>query len=61
MSLTLQEEHHFRLAFRGVHCFVDTYHRGVIEGAIWCHGFQPSVKVTAFGTRLCDADMVADW
>jgi serine/threonine-protein kinase len=60
VSLTLHEEHHFRLAFRGVHCFVDTYHRGVIEGAIWCHGFQPSVKVTV-GTRLCDADMVADW
>lgn len=60
VSLTLQTERHFRLEFRGVHCFVDTYHRGVIEGAIWCHGHEPSVAVTV-GARICDADMVADW
>lgn len=60
VTLTLQKERHFRLEFRGVHCFVDTYHRGVIEGAIWCHGFEPSVQVTA-GSRICDADMIADW
>jgi uncharacterized protein (TIGR02265 family) len=60
VTLTLQTDRHFRLEFRGVHCFVDTYHRGVIEGAIWCHGFDPSVEVT-LGSRLCDANMVADW
>ena len=60
VTLTLQRERHFRLEFRGVHCFVDTYHRGVIEGAIWCYGFDPSVEVTP-GPRLCDADMVANW
>jgi uncharacterized protein (TIGR02265 family) len=60
VTLTLQTERHFRLEFRGVHCFVDTYHRGVIEGAIWCHGFDSSVAVNA-GSRLCDADMAADF
>jgi len=59
-TLTAQKERHFRLEFRGVHCFVDTYHRGVLEGAIWSHGFEPVVEVTA-GARICDADMVADW
>ena len=51
---------HLRVELRGVHCFVDTYHRGVLEGALWYHGFEPSVEVTA-GPRLCDADLVADW
>jgi uncharacterized protein (TIGR02265 family) len=60
VSLTMQTKRHFRLSFRGVHCFVDTYHRGAIEGAIWCYGFRPSVKVTA-GPMHCDADMVVDW
>ncbi len=60
VTLTSQTERHFEAEFRGVHCFVDTYHRGVIEGAIWCHGFQPSVAVTP-GVRICDADMIADW
>jgi uncharacterized protein (TIGR02265 family) len=60
VTLTAQTERHFRLEFRGVHCFVDTYHRGVLEGAIWCHGFQPSVQVTV-GPRICDAEMIADW
>jgi uncharacterized protein (TIGR02265 family) len=60
VTLTLQTVRHFCLEFRGVHCFVDTYHRGVIEGAIWCHGFEPYVAVTV-GSRISDADMVADW
>jgi uncharacterized protein (TIGR02265 family) len=51
---------HLHLDLRGVHCFVDTYHRGVLEGALWYHGFQPSVDVIA-GQRLCDAELVADW
>ena len=51
---------HLHVELRGVHCFVDTYHRGVLEGALWYHGFEPSVEVTA-GPRLCDADLVADW
>ena len=60
VTLTRQTERHFRIEFRGVHCFVDTYHRGVLEGAIWSHGFEPSLVVTP-GPRICDADMVADW
>jgi uncharacterized protein (TIGR02265 family) len=60
VTLTSHLERHFKLEFRGVYCFVDTYHRGVIEGAIWCHGFDPVVEVTA-GSRICDANMVADW
>jgi uncharacterized protein (TIGR02265 family) len=60
VTLTEQTDRHFRVEFRGVHCFVDTYHRGVLEGAIWCHGFDPTIVVTA-GARICDADMVADW
>jgi len=51
---------HLHVELRGVHCFVDTYHRGVLEGALWYHGFEPSVEVTS-GPRLCDADLVADW
>jgi len=60
VTLTAQTERHFRVEFRGVHCFVDTYHRGVLEGAIWCHGFEPSIVVTT-GPGIADADMVADW
>jgi uncharacterized protein (TIGR02265 family) len=60
VTLTLLAERHFEAEFRGVHCFLDTYHRGVIEGAIWCHGFEASVAVTA-GPRICDANMVVDW
>jgi uncharacterized protein (TIGR02265 family) len=60
VTLTSHLERHFTLEFRGVYCFVDTYHRGVIEGAIWCHGFDPVVEVTP-GSRICDANMVADW
>jgi uncharacterized protein (TIGR02265 family) len=54
------KDRHLHLELHGVHCFVDTYHRGVLEGAIWYHGFQPTVEVTP-GTRLCDAELVADW
>ena len=60
VTLTSHTERHFTLEFRGIHCFVDTYHRGVIEGAIWCHGFDPVVEVTP-GVRICDANMIADW
>jgi uncharacterized protein (TIGR02265 family) len=60
VTLTLQAQRHFEAELRGVHCFVDTYHRGVVEGAIWCHGFEPRVVVTT-GSRISDADMVADW
>jgi uncharacterized protein (TIGR02265 family) len=59
-TVRVHKERHFEVELRGVHCFVDTYHRGVIEGAIWYHGFEPAVEVTP-GTRLCDADMIADW
>ena len=54
------DDGHLHVELRNVHCFVDTYHRGVLEGALWFHGFEPSVEVTA-GPRLCDADLVADW
>ncbi len=60
VTLTLLKEGHLEAELRGVHCFVDTYHRGVVEGAIWCHGFEPRVEVTT-GTRICDADIVAEW
>jgi uncharacterized protein (TIGR02265 family) len=54
------KDRHLHVELRGVHCFVDTYHRGVLEGALWYHGFQPSVEVIT-GPRLCDADLVASW
>ena len=60
VTISLQTERHFEAQFRGVHCFVDTYHRGVIEGAIWSHGFEPTVQVIP-GKRISDADMIADW
>jgi uncharacterized protein (TIGR02265 family) len=60
VSVKVHKDRHLHVELRGVHCFVDTYQRGVLEGAIWYHGFQPSVEVTP-GPRLCDADLVADW
>jgi uncharacterized protein (TIGR02265 family) len=54
------DDGHLHVELRNVHCFVDTYHRGVLEGALWYHGFDPSVEVTA-GPRLCDANLVANW
>jgi uncharacterized protein (TIGR02265 family) len=46
--------------FRNTYCFVDTYHRGVLEGAIRSHGFDPKIEVRT-KRRLCDADLEGGW
>ena len=49
-----------RMEFRGVYCFADSFMRGVIEGAIWSHGYEPNVTVT-LRTRPSDAEFFACW
>jgi uncharacterized protein (TIGR02265 family) len=46
--------------YRNAYSFVDTYHRGVLEGAIRAHGFDPKVEVRILG-RTCDADFEGGW
>jgi uncharacterized protein (TIGR02265 family) len=47
-------------SFRDIYCFVDTYHLGVIEGAIASFGFAPRITVT-MRDRPCDADFDVTW
>jgi uncharacterized protein (TIGR02265 family) len=51
---------HVVFEFRGVYSFVDTYHRGVLEGAILEFGFTPRVEPTTY-PALCDADFDVTW
>ena len=53
-------EQHFEFEMRNVHSFVDTYHVGVIEGAIRELGGQPQITVRN-RTRRCDADFDVRW
>ena len=46
--------------YRNAYNFVDTYHRGVLEGAIRAHGFDPKIEVRT-ERRLCDADFEGGW
>jgi uncharacterized protein (TIGR02265 family) len=55
-----QSERRALLQFRGVYCFADCFMRGVLEGSIWCHGFEPQVIVTT-GARPSDAEFDTRW
>lgn len=50
----------YRFLYRGVHSFVDTYHLGVLEGAVLEMGFTPRISVRT-GQRICDADFEGGW
>jgi uncharacterized protein (TIGR02265 family) len=62
MEVTILErtERRALLQFHGVYCFADCFMRGVLEGSIWCHGFEPNVTVTV-GIRPSDADFDTRW
>jgi uncharacterized protein (TIGR02265 family) len=51
---------HYRITMKNVYNFVDTYHLGVLEGAVLAMGFQPRITVTV-GERLCDAEFQGGW
>lgn len=53
-------ERRYRFEFRNAYSFVDTYHRGVLEGAVRAHGYEPKI-VTHCGKRSCDADFEGGW
>jgi hypothetical protein len=62
MEVTILErgDRHARLRYRGVYCFADCFMRGVLEGCIWCHGFEPNITVT-LESRPSDAEFFARW
>jgi uncharacterized protein (TIGR02265 family) len=62
MEVTLLDrgDRHARMRYLGVYCFADCFMRGVIEGTIWCHGFEPDVTVT-LESRPSDAEFLARW
>jgi uncharacterized protein (TIGR02265 family) len=51
---------HARMRFQRVYCFADCFMRGVIEGTVWCHGFEPNITVT-LDSRPSDAEFFAQW
>jgi uncharacterized protein (TIGR02265 family) len=53
-------ERRYRFEFRNAYCFVDTYHRGVLEGAVRAHGYEPRIE-THYKNRSCDADFEGGW
>jgi uncharacterized protein (TIGR02265 family) len=53
-------ERRYVLEFRDTYSFVDTYHRGVIEGAARAHGFEAKIQVHR-KSRQCDADFEGGW
>jgi uncharacterized protein (TIGR02265 family) len=55
-----QGDRHARLHFQGLYTFPDCYMRGVLEGAVWCHGFDPDVTVT-IGDRPSNAEFLMRW
>jgi uncharacterized protein (TIGR02265 family) len=62
MEVTILDrgDRHARMRYQGVYCFADTFTRGLIEGCIWCHGYEPKVTVTV-ETRPSDAVFLAEW
>ena len=51
---------HYRVRYSNVHCFVDTYHLGVIEGAFKAQHIVPHLIVRP-GKRICDAEVEGYW
>jgi uncharacterized protein (TIGR02265 family) len=52
-------ERHWEIEMWNVHSFVDTYHCGVLEGAICAFRFRPEVSVEPRGPH--DARFIAKW
>jgi uncharacterized protein (TIGR02265 family) len=50
----------YRVTMRNVYNFVDTYHLGVLEGAVLAMGYQPLITVEV-GERPCDAVFEGGW
>jgi uncharacterized protein (TIGR02265 family) len=50
----------YRITMKNLYNFVDTYHLGVLEGAVLAMGFQPAINVTV-GEKLCDAVFEGGW
>jgi uncharacterized protein (TIGR02265 family) len=53
-------DRHWVYELRDVHSFVDTYHYGVLEGAVIAHGFRAEIGLRR-GSRHCDADFDLHW
>lgn len=51
---------HYLIRLSDVHCFVDTYHLGVIEGAFTARHVVPRI-VVRLGKRSCDAEFEGTW
>lgn len=51
---------HYLIRYSNVHCFVDTYHLGVIEGAFIAQRVVPNIIVRP-GSRICDAEFEGRW
>jgi uncharacterized protein (TIGR02265 family) len=60
VQVTRKEERHYEIEMYNVHSFVDTYHCGVLEGAIHAFHLQPDVRVQRL-TRRCDARFSVRW
>jgi uncharacterized protein (TIGR02265 family) len=60
IEVTKLATRHYRIRYTNVHCFVDTYHLGVIEGAFIAQRVQPKVVVRP-GSRICDAEIEGIW
>jgi len=60
VDVTRKGESHYEIVMRDVHSFVDTYHCGVLEGALVAHGRRPSVSVQRLARR-CDARFIVRW
>jgi len=50
----------WRVELRDVHSFVDSYHYGVLEGAVRAFSHTPRIRMRK-GPRLCDADFDVRW
>ncbi len=50
---------HFRLVFREIYGYLDTYYVGVVEGALRAHSVMPRLKLRL--TSLADGEMDVFW
>jgi uncharacterized protein (TIGR02265 family) len=53
-------ERHWRFAMRDVYSFVDTYHYGVLEGAILAFSHKPDIRLRRLD-RSSDAEFEVRW
>jgi uncharacterized protein (TIGR02265 family) len=60
VEVTRVGERHYRYEMRDVHSFVDSYHYGVLEGAILAFKHRPDIRLRRLD-RLCDAEFEVRW